>query len=433
MDDAAKKPIHTAELSLASLNPAVTPAAFTLRVGLFFAALFLVYGVHMMYFPVWLASRGMTPEQIGLIIAVPIVIRAVLTPYVALQADLRSTHRDVIFGLASASALIAIGIASIPGQGAAAYPLIVATAIPFAVMMTSILPLIDTIALQGARNEPPQESGAQSSGRGYGRMRLWGSLSFLAATLAAGIGYDLVGPNAIMWGLIGAAFTTAAAALLLPPSRQDGPATAAPVPLAMAPTGGPPIVRTLLKSPLFLVFMLAVGAIQASHSCFYTFGALHLEKQGVSGTGYGALWVVAILAETALFAGSATMMGRTGPIMLLVVGGCAATLRWVVMAFDPPYVGVFALQLLHALSFGATHLGAVHFISKAVPGRGAGTAQALYATVGNGLALAGSTYLAGQFYPVLAGGTYLLMGGLAIAGTVAAVHVMRRWRGEAII
>jgi PPP family 3-phenylpropionic acid transporter len=51
----------------------------------------------------------------------------------------------------------------------------------------------------------------------------------------------------------------------------------------------------------------------------------------------------------------------------MVLGGAAGILRWSLagMATWLPFVA--ALQLLHALTFGASHLGAMHFLSRAVP------------------------------------------------------------------
>ena len=37
----------------------------------------------------------------------------------------------------------------------------------------------------------------------------------------------------------------------------------------------------LLRSRLFLTFLLAAGAVQAAHAMFYTFGTLHWAAQGL--------------------------------------------------------------------------------------------------------------------------------------------------------
>ena len=57
------------------------------------------------------------------------------------------------------------------------------------------------------------------------------------------------------------------------------------------------------------------------------------------------------------------------------------------MAFDPPLGVLVPLQLLHALTYGAAHLGAILFITRAVPHKGMGSAQAFYAVIAAGLVL----------------------------------------------
>jgi PPP family 3-phenylpropionic acid transporter len=101
-------------------------------------------------------------------------------------------------------------------------------------------------------------------------------------------------------------------------------------------------------------------------------------------------------------------------------------LRWLVMMLDPPLAGLMPVQALHGITYGATHLGAVHFMSANVPPERAGTAQALYSSVTAGIALGGATLAAGALYPAWGGKTYALMAVLAAAGTAAAVWL---WHG----
>ena len=56
----------------------------------------------------------------------------------------------------------------------------------------------------------------------------------------------------------------------------------------------------------------------------------------------------------------------------------AAVLRWGVMTFDPLLP---MLQLLHAFSFGATHLGSMQLLARLAPARQFATAQGDFATV----------------------------------------------------
>jgi len=179
--------------------------------------------------------------------------------------------------------------------------------------------------------------------------------------------------------------------------------------------------------------LLAASLIQASHSLLYAFGSLHWRAQGFSGGTIGALWSVGVVAEVALFAVSGRVIAAFGTARLLMLAGAAAVLRWGLMAMDPPLWAMGLLQTLHALSFGAAHLAAIHFLTHAVPEDRAATAQGLYAAVVAGLVMGSVTVACGPLYTLLGGEAYGAMAMLALVGTGAAFLLMQRWRGGLII
>ena len=99
------------------------------------------------------------------------------------------------------------------------------------------------------------------------------------------------------------------------------------------------------------------------------------------------------------------------------------------MAFELPLAALAPLQVLHAATYGASHLGAIHFIARAVPTEAAGTAQALYATVAAGVMMGAATMASGSLYAVFGGRAYLAMAALGAVGLAASVVVIRRWDG----
>jgi PPP family 3-phenylpropionic acid transporter len=95
------------------------------------------------------------------------------------------------------------------------------------------------------------------------------------------------------------------------------------------------------------------------------------------------------------------------------------------MAFDPPAAVLPLLQVLHAASFGATHLGAMAFLARAVPRELAATAQGGVATA-TGLVMAGATALSGLMFSAWGSVAYLAMAGMALAGFASALIAWRR-------
>ena len=95
------------------------------------------------------------------------------------------------------------------------------------------------------------------------------------------------------------------------------------------------------------------------------------------------------------------------------------------MAWDPPLALLIPLQALHGLTYGATHIGAVHWMSEHVPQARAGTAQAIYAAVTHGLAMGLATLLAGSLYGQFGGSAYMGMAVLSGVGLVTTVVLAR--------
>ncbi len=90
------------------------------------------------------------------------------------------------------------------------------------------------------------------------------------------------------------------------------------------------------------------------------------------------------------------------------------------MAFDPPGLALPWLQLLHALSFGASHLGAMMLIARIVPAGQGATAQG-YLAIAMGAAMAAATGLSGLLFGAF--------GSAGLCGDGASVGRRRRLRG----
>ncbi|WP_169730577.1 MFS transporter [Hyphomicrobium nitrativorans] len=235
--------------------------------------------------------------------------------------------------------------------------------------------------------------------------------------------------------LLAGVVATAACAWALPEraNRQSSSVPPATGPAPAASRAGTPAgwheVRRLVSTPVFLGFLVAAGAVQGAHGMFYAFGALAWQAQGISTVWIGALWAVAIAGEVLLFAYSSRVVSRWGPATLLVAAGCASLVRWALMAASPSLPLLVPLQLLHALTYGASHLAAMHFISRAVPEGAQGTAQALYATMAMGVVIGGATLASGRLYAEIGAEAYFAMAALAAIGLAAALFVRARWSG----
>jgi PPP family 3-phenylpropionic acid transporter len=393
-------------------NHATSSPSLAWRLGFLYAALFLVIGCYLPYMPVWLSWRTLSADQIAILLATPLYIRIVFTPVISFVADLLGNRRGIVIALAWGS----LGSFALLWVSDGFWQMMLAIAL-LAVNWTTIMPLVETIAISGIRK----------SGLDYGRVRLWGSLTFIGASLAAGIVIQFRDAGTVLPMLMTATALLIFAAYLVPrdvePKRQGSPVRRLRLRHAFA----------LARAPLFLLFLLAAAMIQGSHALLYAFGSLHWRAQGFSGGTIGALWSIGVIAEVALFAVSGRLVSYVGSTRLMVLAGGAAVVRWAVLALDPPLLATGLVQTLHALSFGATHLAAIHFLTHAVPEDRSATAQGLYAAVVAGLVLGSVTIACGPLYEAYGGQAYAAMVLLAGIGTAAAALLGCHWQGGLVV
>ena len=100
----------------------------------------------------------------------------------------------------------------------------------------------------------------------------------------------------------------------------------------------------------------------------------------------------------------------------MMIGGAAGIIRWILSGRLTWLPSIVVLQPLHAFTFGASYLGAMHFLSRAAPFSAAAGAQSIYVAVSSGLGGGLVMVLAGALYADYGGMAYLFMAVLSAAG-----------------
>jgi PPP family 3-phenylpropionic acid transporter len=375
---------------------------FATRLAALYAAFFVVAGISQPFFPVWLQAKGLDASTIGIVLAMPMLLRILAIPLVTRAADRRDSLRAAIIvtSALSVAGYVLVGLA----EGA---PAILAVYALASFAFTPMMPLAETYAFKGLT----------ARGRAYGPVRLWGSLTYILGTFLAGFATDAIPARHLIWLIVAASVLNVLTAVSLAPLSAPAP-SASEQQIASEP---------LLRNSAFLAVLAAASLIQASHAVFYGFSALEWRAAGLDGTVVAALWGLGVIAEIVLFAYSGRLPTFFQPIVLLMLGALGGTLRWGAMAFDPPTVALPFLQLLHALSFGATHLGAVTYLARNTPPGQSATAQG-YLSIATGAVMAGSMGLSGVLYASFGTLAYGAMALAAIAGGACAL-VAQRARG----
>ena len=367
------------------------------RLAVFYGAVFGAVGIQLPFWPVWLEARGLDAGAIGLVLAAGLWARVAFSPVAAWIADRSGERRRVMVGLAAGAVVAAALFALAHGF----WPILALTALT-AACFTALMPLGDNLTMLHARR------GAVD----YGRVRLWGSLTFILAAVLGGrlVGYG--GADVILVLLVGTYALVLLACLLLPKAEPGAPDGSDPV----RPSG----VRRLLTDPRFLLLLASAGLIQASHSAYYGFATLHWHAAGLSGPVIGWLWAEGVIAEIVLFALAGRLAPRIGPAPLLALAGALTVARWVGTGLSTDLALLALMQALHAASFGACHLAVMHKIRDEVAPDLQASAQGAYASL-SALLFGVLTPLSGRLYGAFAGGAFLAMAATALAGTALAL------------
>jgi PPP family 3-phenylpropionic acid transporter len=367
-----------------------------LRISLFYGAIFAVIGILMPFWPVWLQSRGITATEIGLILAVATWSRAIINPLLAQRADRHGRPDLMILFLGWGAFLTHILFFFSEGFWS-----LFAISVISSILLFALMPMADAVTMLKVREGTID----------YGKVRLWGSLTFIAAAL--GGGFLLRGQPAdyILWLVIGLLVLTVASCHLIP--RAETPGTKSFI---------EPLLN-ILRNKRLILFMMSASLIQASHAVYYGFSTLHWRANGLDEITIGALWAEGVVAEIILFAVAGKYIDRIGPVIFLTIGGFAGLIRWSVLGMTTDIAGLIAVQGFHAFTFGATHLAALYYIAKAVPAGFAATAQSLYSSFAVGTTMAFAMLASGWLYELYAGAAFFAMAGMSIAGILLLIPI----------
>lgn len=362
------------------------------RVSLLYASLYLHYGF-VAFLPVWLASTGSTPGEIGTLMAIPLILRLLTVAPFAAWCGRRGLVRNAIAGTAIGAAVLAVGLGLAPGYAGR-----VAAVIAFSIAWDQLPVLTDAYAVMAVRRQSLD----------FGRLRVWGSIAVVGSNAAAG------------WML--AQFGTAtlpfliAAFLLLPPLVTPA------LPRDRHLMREPPEVgggwRELFRDRILIGALIAASLVMGSHGVLNSFGAIQWSAAGIGAGWIGILHAISVASEIVAFVFGARLLAGRDPRWMIVVASFAAALRWGIMALHPDLPVLIVTQMLQGLSATGAILAPMLLIAARVPSRLASSAQGLNAVL-LGAVLAVVTAGSGLLWRFGATDAYLSMAALALLALAA--------------
>lgn len=239
---------------------------------------------------------------------------------------------------------------------------------------------------------------------GYGRLRVWGSISFIITVLIVGHIMDRAGVKIILVIILAGSALQSALSLSLP---GNGTKTK---------TGVTSDIHTFLTLKMAL-FLAAAFLMLVSHGTYYGFFSIHLENLGFSRTFIGLAWALASIAEIGIMFFSTRIFARFSYECVLAASFIMATIRWIIMADAQSATAIICAQLFHAFSYGAFHIASILYIDANTPEESKTFGQAVNNAVTYGFGIMVGFVANGWLFERLgAGSLFFISACIALAG-----------------
>lgn len=221
----------------------------------------------------------------------------------------------------------------------------------------------------------------------YGRIRVWGSISFIAVVLALGRIIDLYSVQIIVVLILAGSLILSIISTRIPGFQTVN---------KKRPSGG---AKSLLQIRV-LVFLFCAFLMLVSHSAYYGFFSIHLENLGYGSTFIGLAWALASTAEILVMIRSDRIFSRFSIESILIFSFLTAALRWLILFLAHSAAVILFSQILHAVTYGTFHIGSILYIDRLAPDKAKTLGQAVNNAISYGLGLMVGFFFNGYLYEI---------------------------------
>jgi len=367
----------------------------------YFICFFFIWGIFLPFWGIWLEAKGVSPEQIGTLFSLGLVLR--FCSNIGLLPRLKTASGTLKLLSVLSFSLFACLLLLVFFQG---WYALAALTLLLNFLIGPMMPLGDIIGTRLVKQIKIN----------YGQARLWGSISFIVGSSFVGWSINEFGSESILWIIIAAALVTYCLSLIkLNPQLQD-------------PTEQPKEkvnLFKLLKQPKVIYFVLVMGLIQGSHGAYYAFSSIYWSSVGITEFSIAMLWGIGVVAEIILMRFNDRLFNHWSIKNMCLLALVAAIVRWTALWYTTDLALLMFAQTFHALTFALAHLAAMRFIAKQADELMVGY-QSLYSSVSLGLVMALLTYISGWVYQPQDSTVFLWMAALLLPVFI----LLKKWRIE---
>jgi len=350
---------------------------------------FGVLGIFLPYFNLYCYHLGFTGLQIGILSALR-SLAMVLFPLIWGSLADRFQIRKPIYILCT---FLCTSVWSFYLFFTDFWPMLIITAF-YGIFYAPIISFLEAVTMDVLGKEK----------KSYGRIRAWGSISFIVIVLVLGKIIDLYSVDIIIILILAGSLILSAISIRIPaikPQKQD----------LLKPGAG-----SLLEWRV-IIFLFCAFLMLVSHGAYYGFFSIHLENLGYGSTFIGIAWALASTAEILVMIKSEKIFDRFSLENVLFFSFLMAAVRWMILFFADSTVVILLSQILHAVTYGTFHMASILYIDRLAPDQAKTLGQAVNNALSYGLGLMVGFFVNGYVYEITGSHTLFLMSALiALAG-----------------
>ncbi len=329
------------------------------RLSRFYFFYYFFVGSFVPYWGIYLQSENFSPSSIGILLSLFQISRIVAPNFWGWLAD-HTGHRVKWIKLTSFLGLIGfIGIFWAKG-----FFWIFLVMLALSLFTSSTLPLAESLTLAHL---------ATTDGH-YSRIRLWGSIGFIVASLFLGYLIDLQGINILLWVLLIAQAIIFFLSNTIPETQDIQHKT------------NDLSIWKIIKTPSVIALLLGCTLMVSAHGVLYNFYSIYLKDHGYSSGTIGWLWAVGVICEILIFMAMPKILRRYSLKAILLVSLFLGVIRFILIGASPDHLYLlFIAQIFHAATFGSFHAASIEVIAYYFKGRNQTRGQAIYNSVAYGI------------------------------------------------
>ena len=352
---------------------------------------FGVLGLFLPYFNLYCYHLGFSGFQIGVLSALRSVVMVLFSLIWGGLADRFQARKPIYVGCSFISAAIWLCYLL-----TADFYLMLVITIAYVIFYGPIISFLEAFTMDVLGKEK----------QSYGKVRVWGTLSFILIVTVFGKIIHHYSHSIILVPIFAGSLLQALFALKIPNVT---------LPKKASFTAG---AKLLLKKRA-LLFLFCAFLMLVSHGTYYGFFSIHLEDLGYGSTFIGFAWALASASEILIMVNSDRIFRRFPLEKVLIFSFMVAALRWFILCWVRSPVLILLSQLLHAITYGTFHIASILYIDRLTPDNAKTTGQAVNNAMTYGLGMMVGFFLSGYLYERVDSFTLFAISGLvALAGGI---------------